>query len=80
MKTILFVLICQFFFNGTFAADRSKKSPCPSFHHSEVHVHYRSTKAVKVTSSHRRQLKNKIPSSCRKKRRTGEVQRFLKIQ
>lgn len=80
MKTTLIVLICLLFFMGTFAADRNKKTACPHFHSSTAPMHCRSAKTIKVTSSHRSQLKKQKPSSCRKKRRTGEVQRFLKIE
>jgi hypothetical protein len=80
MKTILFFLLFQWFFLPGIANERNKKQSCPNFSPRVQTVSYHPIKKTGVKGSHRAQLRRNTPSSCRKKRRTGEVQHFLKIQ
>jgi hypothetical protein len=80
MKTILFILLLQLFFLVSIAGDKSKKTTCPNFQPRVTHVNYHPHRVAKHSLSHRAQIRRNTPTSCRKKRRTGEVQHFLKIQ
>lgn len=80
MKTILLLLV---FLNASLfvsAKDRQGNTHCPTFNGTQASHNYHPMKSHRSPLSHRAQVRKHTPSSCRKKRRTGEVQRFLKIQ
>lgn len=80
MKTLLIVFLGFFIFELSLAGEKKSSSSCPTFHSKNQIVRFKSNARSVKKVSHRRQLKKQTPSSCRKKRRTGEVQRFLKIE
>ena len=79
MKTLLFISFVQVFLGFSWVSGNSKKTPCPNFKSSIQRLSYHSTETLKLTRSHPTQLKRNKSSTCAKKRRTGEVIRFLKI-